>query len=87
MEPTEKIWLNGELVDWDDATIHVGVHGLHYGSGVFEGIRCYETPRGPAVFRLTDHIERLEMSARLIYMTLPVLGRRARSRRPTSFSR
>jgi branched-chain amino acid aminotransferase len=71
MEPTEKIWLNGELVDWDDATIHVGVHGLHYGSGVFEGIRCYETPRGPAVFRLTDHIKRLEMSARLIYMTLP----------------
>ena len=71
MEPTEKIWLNGELVDWDDATIHVGVHGLHYGSGVFEGIRCYETPRGPAVFRLTDHVKRLEMSARLIYMTLP----------------
>ncbi len=71
MEPTEKIWLNGELVDWDDATIHVGAHGLHYGSGVFEGIRCYETPRGPAVFRLTDHIKRLEMSARLIYMTLP----------------
>jgi branched-chain amino acid aminotransferase len=71
MEPTDKIWLNGELVDWDDATVHVGVHGLHYGSGVFEGIRCYETPRGPAVFRLTDHIKRLEMSARLIYMTLP----------------
>jgi branched-chain amino acid aminotransferase len=71
MEPTEKIWLNGELVDWDDATVHVGAHGLHYGSGVFEGIRCYETPRGPAVFRLTDHIKRLEMSARLIYMTLP----------------
>jgi branched-chain amino acid aminotransferase len=71
MEPTEKIWMNGELVDWDDATVHVGAHGLHYGSGVFEGIRCYETPRGPAVFRLTDHIKRLEMSARLIYMTLP----------------
>jgi branched-chain amino acid aminotransferase len=71
MEPTDKIWLNGELVDWEDATVHVGVHGLHYGSGVFEGIRCYETPRGPAVFRLTDHIKRLEMSARLIYMTLP----------------
>jgi branched-chain amino acid aminotransferase len=71
MEPTDKIWFNGELVDWDDATVHVGVHGLHYGSGVFEGIRCYETPRGPAVFRLTDHIRRLEMSARLIYMKLP----------------
>lgn len=71
MEPTSKIWMNGELVDWDDATIHVGCHGLHYGSGVFEGIRCYETPRGPAVFRLTDHMRRLEMSARLIYMKLP----------------
>jgi branched-chain amino acid aminotransferase len=63
--------MNGELVDWDDATIHVGCHGLHYGSGVFEGIRCYETPKGPAVFRLTDHMRRLEMSARLIYMKLP----------------
>jgi branched-chain amino acid aminotransferase len=71
MEPTAKIWFNGELVDWEDATIHVGCHGLHYGSGVFEGIRCYETPRGPAVFRLTDHIRRLDMSARLIYMQLP----------------
>ena len=57
--------------DWNDATVHVGVHGLHYGSGVFEGIRCYETPTGPAVFRLTDHMRRLEMSARLIYMKLP----------------
>jgi len=71
MEATAKIWMNGELVDWDDATIHVGCHGLHYGSGVFEGIRCYETPKGPAVFRLTDHMRRLEMSARLIYMKLP----------------
>ncbi len=71
MEPTAKIWLNGELVDWDDATVHVGCHGLHYGSGVFEGIRCYETPEGSAVFRLTDHMRRLEMSARLIYMKLP----------------
>ena len=49
---TEKIWMNGELVDWADAKIHVGAHGLHYGTGVFEGIRCYETPKGPAVFRL-----------------------------------
>jgi branched-chain amino acid aminotransferase len=63
--------MNGELVDWEDATVHVGVHGLHYGSGVFEGIRRYETPRGPAVFRLTDHMRRLDTSARLIYMTLP----------------
>ncbi len=71
MEPTASIWMNGELVDWDDATIHVGSHGLHYGSGVFEGIRCYETPAGPAVFRLTDHLSRLETSASLIYMKLP----------------
>jgi branched-chain amino acid aminotransferase len=71
MRETAKIWMNGELVDWGDAKVHVGAHGLHYGSGVFEGIRCYETPRGPAVFRLTDHMKRLEMSARLIYMTLP----------------
>jgi branched-chain amino acid aminotransferase len=71
MEATEKIWMNGELVDWDDAQIHVGAHSLHYGSGVFEGIRCYETPRGPAVFRLTDHMQRLETSARLIHMKLP----------------
>jgi len=63
--------MNGELVDWDDARIHVGAHGLHYGTGVFEGIRCYDTPKGPAVFRLTDHLERLHNSARLLYMELP----------------
>ena len=71
MEKTAKIWMNGELVDWDDATVHVGTHGLHYGSGVFEGIRCYETPGGPAVFRLKEHLQRLENSARLLYMELP----------------
>ncbi len=71
MRETEKIWMNGEFVDWGDAKIHVGAHGLHYGTGVFEGIRCYETPRGPAVFRLTDHLKRLEASARLLYMELP----------------
>jgi len=71
MQPSEKIWMNGELVDWDDARIHVGVHGLHYGTGVFEGIRCYDTPKGPAVFRLTDHMQRLHNSARLLYMELP----------------
>jgi branched-chain amino acid aminotransferase len=71
MEATEKIWMNGELVDWDDARIHVGVHGLHYGTGVFEGVRCYDTPKGPAVFRLTDHMQRLRDSARLINMELP----------------
>ena len=46
MQATEKIWMNGELVDWDDARVHVGAHGLHYGTGVFEGIRCYDTPGG-----------------------------------------
>ena len=71
MQATEKIWMNGELVDWDDARIHVGVHGLHYGTGVFEGIRCYDTPNGPAVFRLTDHMQRLHNSGRLINMQLP----------------
>jgi len=71
MQATEKIWMNGELVDWDDARIHVGVHGLHYGTGVFEGIRCYDTPKGPAVFRLTDHMQRLHNSGRLINMQLP----------------
>ena len=71
MDATEKIWMNGELVDWDDARIHVGVHGLHYGTGVFEGIRCYDTPKGPAVFRLTDHMQRLHNSGRLINMQLP----------------
>jgi branched-chain amino acid aminotransferase len=63
--------MNGELVDWDDARIHVGAHGLHYGSGVFEGVRCYDTPAGPAVFRLKDHMQRLHDSARLIYMEIP----------------
>ncbi len=70
MRETEKIWMNGEFVDWADAKIHVGAHGLHYGTGVFEGIRCYETPRGPAVFRLRDHLKRLEDSARLLHMEL-----------------
>src|SRR5207302_3353113 len=71
MQATEKIWMNGELVDWDDAKIHVGTHGLHYGSGVFEGIRCYETAAGPAVFRLQDHLQRLENSAKVLYLDLP----------------
>jgi branched-chain amino acid aminotransferase len=71
MRETEKIWMNGEFVPWDEARIHVGTHGLHYGSGVFEGIRAYETPNGTAVFRLTDHLKRLDNSARLLGMELP----------------
>jgi branched-chain amino acid aminotransferase len=71
MQATEKIWMNGELIDWDDAKIHVGAHGLHYGTGVFEGIRCYDTPQGPSVFRLRDHLDRFANSAKLLYMQLP----------------
>jgi branched-chain amino acid aminotransferase len=71
IQPTPKIWMNGELVDWDKAQIHVLTHTLHYGTGVFEGIRAYETAQGPAVFRLTDHIERLFNSAKIVGMELP----------------
>jgi len=71
IEPTEKIWMNGELVPWDEARIHVLTHTLHYGMGVFEGIRAYETADGPGVFRLTDHIARLHQSAQILGMTLP----------------
>jgi branched-chain amino acid aminotransferase len=71
VQETEKIWMNGDLVDWADAKVHVGTHGLHYGSGVFEGIRCYETADGPAVFRLGDHLRRLENSAKLLQLELP----------------
>src|ERR687888_1083323 len=70
MRETEKIWMNGVLVGWDDARVHVGTHGLHYGSGVFEGIRAYETQKGSAVFRLTDHLKRFDNSARLLGMEL-----------------
>jgi branched-chain amino acid aminotransferase len=69
--PTPKIWLNGELVAWEDAKIHVLTHTLHYGTGVFEGIRAYETDRGPAVFRLTEHMVRFENSAKILMMDLP----------------
>ena len=69
--PTPKIWMNGDLVDWDQAQIHVLTHTLHYGTGVFEGIRAYETSQGPAVFRLTDHIVRLHNSAKILGMELP----------------
>jgi branched-chain amino acid aminotransferase len=70
MQELEKIWMNGELIDWADAKVHVGTHGLHYGSGVFEGIRAYETAKGSAVFRLTDHLRRLQNSAQLLNMDL-----------------
>lgn len=65
------IWMNGRLVEFEKATIHVMSHIVHYGSGVFEGIRCYKTPRGPAVFRLAEHMERLESSAKVYRMPVP----------------
>lgn len=71
IEAVDVIWMNGELVEWEKATIHVLTHALHYGTGVFEGIRCYETPKGPAVFRLQDHMKRLENSGRIFMMELP----------------
>jgi len=70
-EKTEKIWMDGELVPWDEARVHVLTHTLHYGSGVFEGIRTYATADGPAVFRLTDHIDRMLDSAKLLMMEIP----------------
>ncbi|GMV08865.1 MAG: branched chain amino acid aminotransferase [Gemmatimonadetes bacterium SCN 70-22] len=67
---TEKIWRDGELVNWEDATLHVMSHVVHYGSSVFEGIRCYDTPNGGAVFRLREHMRRLLDSARIYRMPL-----------------
>ena len=69
---SDKIWMNGTLVPWDDAKIHVGSHVIHYGSAVFEGIRCYATPEGPAVFRLDAHLDRLFDSAKIYRMDVPV---------------
>jgi branched-chain amino acid aminotransferase len=71
IQTTPKIWMNGKLVDWDKAQIHVLTHTLHYGTGVFEGIRAYETAQGPAIFRLTDHIVRLHNSAKIVGMEIP----------------
>ena len=71
IQPTEKIWMNGEFVDWDQAQVHVLTHSLHYGTGVFEGIRAYETSDGPAIFRLTDHIRRLFDSAKIVGFEIP----------------
>jgi len=71
VQKTEKIWMDGELVDWDQATVHVLTHALHYGYGVFEGIRAYATSQGPSVFRLTDHITRLFNSAKIFFIDVP----------------
>ena len=71
IDTVDKIWMDGELVAWDDAKIHVLTHTLHYGCGVFEGIRAYETSRGPAVFRLEEHIDRLFNSAAIYMLDIP----------------
>ncbi len=66
-----KIWMDGEFVDWKDANIHVLSHVVHYGSSVFEGLRCYENPNGSAIFRLNEHVERLFESAKIYKMPIP----------------
>jgi len=71
MQTVPYIWMNGKIVKWENANIHILTHTLHYGAGVFEGIRCYNTACGPAVFRLKDHMKRLEDSAKLIGMKMP----------------
>jgi branched-chain amino acid aminotransferase len=68
---SDVIWMNGKLVPWDDANIHIGSHVIHYGSAVFEGVRCYNTPEGPAIFRLDAHTERLFNSAKIYRMDMP----------------
>jgi len=71
MLKTKYIWFNGKFLKWENAKIHILAHGLHYGSGVFEGIRCYKTKNGPAIFRLEEHIERLYNSAKILKIKIP----------------
>lgn len=71
MQETEQIWFNGKLVPWNEAKVHVLTHSLHYGGGAFEGIRFYQTEKGPAIFRLKEHVERLLYSCQILHMTLP----------------
>ncbi len=71
MEKASKIWFNGQLIAWDEAKVHVLTHALHYGTAVFEGIKCYDTPKGPAVFRLREHMQRLLNSAKIYQMKIP----------------
>jgi len=71
IETVDKIWMDGEMVDWADANVHVLTHSLHYGLGVFEGIRAYETDQGAAVFRLEEHVERLFLSAKIYLLEIP----------------
>jgi branched-chain amino acid aminotransferase len=69
--PVSKIWMNGEMVNWEDAQVHVLTHTLHYGLGVFEGIRFYKTPEGPGIFRLKDHVQRLYDSSHICRLKVP----------------
>src|SRR4051812_35794281 len=71
---TDWIWHNGQIIPWEDATLHVMSHVVHYGSSVFEGIRTYRTPRGPAIFRLKEHMRRFEDSGRIYRMDMPYDG-------------
>tara|TARA_Y100000294_G_scaffold146542_1_gene142136 strand:+ start:1703 stop:2617 length:915 start_codon:yes stop_codon:yes gene_type:complete len=71
VEKAEKIWMDGKFVDWDDANVHILTHALHYGSAVFEGIKCYEAKKGPAIFRLKEHVDRLFHSAKVFKMKIP----------------
>jgi len=71
VEATKQIWMDGEFVDWDNARVHVLSHTLHYGLGAFEGIRCYDTVRGPAIFRLPEHVDRLMDSAHIAGLKVP----------------
>ena len=70
LTPQARIWWNGELVPWEKAQVHVLTHALHYATSVFEGIRAYATPRGPAIFRLDEHVERLFMSCKIVRLPL-----------------
>ena len=79
MSTADLIWMNGEFVAWEDAKVHVLTHALHYGTGVFEGVRAYETDRGPGIFRHDDHLNRLEASAKLFYMDMPFSKEQLRS--------
>jgi branched-chain amino acid aminotransferase len=71
VEESKKIWMDGKFVDWADANVHILTHTLHYGTGAFEGIRCYKTKKGPAVFRLKEHVDRLFDSCRILNMEMP----------------
>ena len=82
LQPTKKIWFDGKFVPWDEAKIHVLTHALHYGYAIFEGIRCNNTPDGPAVFSLREHIERLFNSAKVYRMQLPYTEGAAHPRLP-----